>query len=194
MSGNASFNYRMLFDVSAPREDSVLVFQAWDRDLFKKNDYLAEWTIDLHKLLNLVRLSQQPIGVTKKFYEQNPKYFPEGLEIEFEKDDSFWLTIRKDGKPVKLRLDIQIMPISKAKAFPVGTARSEPNMDPYLMPPVGRIQLTMNPLKMMQQLVSPEFLRKIIAWFAITVCCVLAIMMIPMFISSLASQAVVALF
>ena len=58
MSGNASFNYRMLFDVFAPREDSVLVLQAWDRDLFKKNDYLAEWTIDLQKLLDLVRLSQ----------------------------------------------------------------------------------------------------------------------------------------
>jgi hypothetical protein len=57
--------------------------------------------------------------------------------------------MKKDGKDIKLRLDIKILPEQMAKATPVGSARSEPNMDPYLMPPVGRIELTTNPLKML---------------------------------------------
>ena len=36
-----------------------------------------------------------------------------------------------------------------AKSCPVGTARNEPNLDPYLMPPVGRISFTVNPCKML---------------------------------------------
>jgi len=47
MDGCASFNYRLIFDVKAPRKDYLLVIQAWDFDLFKSNDYLEEWTIDL---------------------------------------------------------------------------------------------------------------------------------------------------
>jgi hypothetical protein len=51
MSGNGSFNYRCLIDFDMPRESKVLVLQAWDRDLFKKNEYICEWTIDLSVLI-----------------------------------------------------------------------------------------------------------------------------------------------
>jgi len=81
MNGRASFNYRMLFDVSTPRDDCTLVLQAWDRDLFKSNDFLAEWTIDLKKLLDLVRDSQKQIGITKNFFQSNSSYFSDGLEL-----------------------------------------------------------------------------------------------------------------
>lgn len=111
MNGKASFNYRMLFDVQAPRQDCTLVLQAWDRDLFKKNDYLAEWTLDLSKILNLVRVSQQQVSLDKQFYSQNKvKYFAPSLgELEYESDGSFWLTMMKDNKAVKVRLDIKIV-------------------------------------------------------------------------------------
>ena len=51
MSGNGSFNYRCLIDFDMPRESKVLVLQAWDRDLFKKNEYICEWTLDLSVLI-----------------------------------------------------------------------------------------------------------------------------------------------
>jgi len=49
-TGSGSWNYRMLFDLKAPREDYQLVIQAWDFDIFKKNDYLCEWVLDLKPL------------------------------------------------------------------------------------------------------------------------------------------------
>ena len=58
-NGKASFNYRILFDVKSPRENPLLlVMQAWDFDLFKSNDYLCEWTIDLDEVFKNVRLTQ----------------------------------------------------------------------------------------------------------------------------------------
>lgn len=71
MNGEASFNYRILFDIKAPRKDATLVLQAWDRDLFTKNDYICEWTLNLKKVLELVQLSQQDIHVNKQFYTKN---------------------------------------------------------------------------------------------------------------------------
>lgn len=58
--GAASFNWRVLFNVQAPRKNPLmLVLQAWDFDLFKSNDYLCEWTLDLEEIFKNVRLTQQ---------------------------------------------------------------------------------------------------------------------------------------
>ncbi len=38
----ASFNYRMLFNIKAPRKNYNLSIQTWDRDLFKSNDFIGE--------------------------------------------------------------------------------------------------------------------------------------------------------
>jgi len=62
---------------------------------------------------------------------------------------SFWLTTLDDeDKEVKLCLDVRIMPRSFADQAKVGKAREEPNIEPFLMPPVGRIKFTMDPCKM----------------------------------------------
>jgi hypothetical protein len=37
----------------------------------------------------------------------------------------------------------------QASEVPVGEARNEPNLDPMLPPPIGRIVFTMNPIKML---------------------------------------------
>jgi hypothetical protein len=37
----------------------------------------------------------------------------------------------------------------QALEVPVGEARNEPNLDPMLPPPIGRMKLTMNPFKML---------------------------------------------
>lgn len=58
-NGEASFNYRLLFNVKAPRkkDEYQLVLQAWDFDLFKSNDYICEWVLDLKELVKNVRLT-----------------------------------------------------------------------------------------------------------------------------------------
>ena len=40
--GKASFNYRLLFNVKAPRKNNNMTLQVWDRDLFKSNDFIGE--------------------------------------------------------------------------------------------------------------------------------------------------------
>ena len=151
-SGAASFNYRLKFNVESPRKEPLLlVLQAWDFDLFSQNDYLCEWTLDLDELFKNVRLTQQPVTLNKKYYDNFlKKKLPADFRIEFKDDDTFLLsTPDKDGKPIKLRLDLRIYPIVTAKNMVVGDGRNEPNMSPHLPPPVGRIEFSLNPFKML---------------------------------------------
>lgn len=78
--------------------------------------------------------------LTKNYYNAYLKpQMPPGTHLEFRDDDTFFLGTMKDGKLIKIRLDLRIMPGVQAKATPVGSARTEPNMEPYLPAPVGRI-------------------------------------------------------
>ena len=45
--GSASFNYRILFDLKAPRQNTTLTIQTWDRDLFASNDFIGEIQLPL---------------------------------------------------------------------------------------------------------------------------------------------------
>lgn len=71
MNGCASFNYRILFDLETPRGETKLYLQAFDRDLFTSNEFICEWEVDLKSILNLVRDSEKPIVINKKFYEED---------------------------------------------------------------------------------------------------------------------------
>lgn len=59
-TGEASFNWRLLFDLKAPTQADKyeMVFQAWDFDVFKSNDYICEWVFDLTEVIKNVRLTQ----------------------------------------------------------------------------------------------------------------------------------------
>lgn len=150
-NGKASFNYRILFDVKSPRQNPLLlVMQAWDFDLFKSNDYICEWTIDLDEIFKNVRLTQQQVILSKQYYNAFlKKKMPAGTTLEFREDDSFILTTYKDGKDIKLRIDLRIVPMAMVKQKAVGPGRENPNMEPYLPPPIGRIQFSLNPCKML---------------------------------------------
>ena len=52
------------------------------------------------------------------------------------------------------------MPEWYAELHPVGKGRDEPNMNPYLPPPVGRIKFSLNPFTMLNQLTGPKFRKK----------------------------------
>lgn len=98
MNGKASFNYRLVYNVKAPRKNYLLVVQAWDRDLFSSNDYICEWTLDLTEIFANVRMTQKSTHVNKKFYNSYFKdKLPSDVRLEFEEDDTFWLTTIKDG-------------------------------------------------------------------------------------------------
>lgn len=189
-NGEASFNYRLLFDVKAPRkkDEYQLVLQAWDFDLFKSNDYICEWVLDLKELIKNVRLTQQPAHLTKKYYLMMLKDKLRDVKLEFMEDDSFWLTTQgKDGKPIKVRLDVRVFPGKLAEKQKLGEGRTEPNMEPHLPPPIGRIQFSLNPLTMLAQLVNKEYLNKLYALLCVLICCACLIAMAPMILSNVLS-------
>jgi hypothetical protein len=54
----------------------------------------------------------------------------------------------KVEKTGKVRMQVDIYPKSMAVMNKVGDGRSEPNANPFLPPPIGRISFSLNPLKM----------------------------------------------
>lgn len=108
--------------------------------------------------------------------------------MKYDDPDSFWLVTHKDGKDIKVRLDVKLMPMDKAEQVVVGKARSEPNMEPYLPPPVGRISFSLNPCKMLTQLVAPEFLCRVVSALLCIACIALCVMMLPMLASQFITE------
>ena len=124
--------------------------QAWDFDLFKSNDYICEWTLDLDEIFKNVRLTQQQVTLSKQYYDAFlKKKMPPGTTLKFRDDDSFILTTYKDGKPIELRIDLRVLPKAISDKRKNGEGRENPNMEPYLPPPVGRIEFSLNPFKML---------------------------------------------
>jgi len=150
-SGAASFNYRLHFNVKSPRQNPLmLVLQAWDFDLFKSNDYICEWTIDLDEVFKNVRLTQQQVILSKTYYNAFlKKKMPAGTTLEFTSEDTFKLTTIRDDKKIQISLDLRIMPLEVAKKRPNGLGRENPNIEPFLPPPVGRIAFSLNPFTML---------------------------------------------
>lgn len=104
-----------------------------------------------------------------------------GCVIDFVDDNSFTLTATVDNdKKVKLRLDMRLYPGEDAKANPLGTARNDTNMEPYLSPPVGRISFSLNPFTMLSQLMGPALWNKIKAGLCCACCIALCIVSLPM--------------
>jgi hypothetical protein len=82
---------------------------------------------------------------------------------DIDPDDSAWyhLENRDKNDPTKVTpmgsicYSIQIWPKDKATVMAVGAARSEPNTNPFLPPPVGRLKFSLNPFVMGSELCGP---------------------------------------
>ena len=79
----------------------------------------------------------------------------------------------------RIALSLSLVPKEEYENDPVGKARDEPNKDPCLPPPQGRLSFTLNPLAILKELCSPRVICCIICCL---VCMVLVTAMI--FISS----------
>ena len=126
-------------------------------------------------IINIPKLLDMPISLTSDFYDDLSDKEKETLgEIEFlspEDDEDgikFWVQCYKGRKESGVRgeksgrvmCSLEILPKSLADLDIVGKGRDEPNVNPYLPPPVGRIQFTLNPFKMLNQCVGPKFRKK----------------------------------
>lgn len=127
-----------------------------------------------------------------------------GMDFEFKDDSTFWLPMKSKNDKGELEnngfvlVQIDIVPKDYAEANNVGSAREEPNANPFLPPPIGRLSFSLNPCKMYQQLVGPEMRRKICIYGCCAICCILCLAlflyMIPTIIGTLISNGIANLF
>ena len=76
-----------------------------------------------------------------------------------------------------VRVQIDIVPADYAEKNKIGAAREEPNANPFLPPPIGRLSFSLNPCKMFNQLVGPEMRRKVYCYTCLIGCLVLCVLL-----------------
>ena len=76
-------------------------------------------------------------------------------------------------------MSVELMPTWKAEISKVGEGRNEPNINPYLPPPQGRFEWSLNPFKMLNQLVGPGVRGKVYCACCIVLCVLLVLFLIP---------------
>jgi len=121
-----------------------------------------------------------------------------GEEDEELKEHKFWWPLMRpaesrekgnvwglDGKtPPMLLISVQMVPEQKFEELPCGHGRSEPNENPVLPKPVGRLRFTLNPFAMFYQILGPKLCKKLMAFLGIIICLLLMYYMLPVIFSN----------
>ena len=97
------------------------------------------------------------MSLTQDYYDEflKPEKKMSGLTFDSEDSRKFWVDmVSKDEKGSRvvngrLKISIDVVPKEIAVLNPVGEAQSEPNCNPFLPKPFGRIEFSLNPLKML---------------------------------------------
>jgi hypothetical protein len=191
-TGQGSFNWRMLIPIEFPRNKFDLTLQAFDKDILSKDDFICGARLNLSSILNDVNILDLPIKLSSDYYSSLPveKRFSNVQFAGRDEDEEgvkFWVQMEKNGKKGgRVLISVEVMPQWYADLHPVGKGRGEPNMNPYLPPPVGRIQFTLNPFKMLNQFTGPKFRKKIyktLCWICLIVYLIFLVPYIIYFVS-----------
>ena len=184
-TGMASFNWRMLLPLKLPIQKPVVTLQVYDKDIFSSDDYMCGATIDLKNILDIPKNLDIPLQLNREYYHGLTLDEKKSLgEIEFlsQEDDEdgikFWVQCYKGKKEAagqgeksgRVMCSLEILPKKYAEIDKVGKGRDNPNVNPYLPPPFGRLEFTLNPFKMMNQCVGPKYRRKC---YCYCLCCIL---------------------
>ena len=185
-TGQGSFNWRMVMPIEFPRNKFDITLQAYDCDILSRDDFICGGRLNLAQILNDVNVLDLPIKLSSDYYENLPQEKKVLSNIEFAGIDEdpdgvkFWVQLEKNGKKGgRVLCSLEVVPQWYADLHPVGKGREEPNMNPYLPPPVGRIKFSLNPFTMLNQLTGPKFRKKCYMICCSTICVVYLLFMIP---------------
>ena len=195
-NGCGSFNWRIVFQLDVPSINNRLTLHCYDKDIFSKDDFISGAIIDLYDLINIPKNLDVPISFTKEYVEsvskeEKKKY--KSIEFLTDGDDKeknkFWVQCyQKNEQSGRILCSLEILPLWKAELNKVGKGRKEPNVAPYLPPPVGRFQWSLNPFKMLNQCVGPRFRKKLYCAVCIICFVIYLIFLIPYMIYHLSGQ------
>eukprot|EP01017_Pseudomicrothorax_dubius_P045811 TRINITY_DN7982_c0_g1_i1.p1 TRINITY_DN7982_c0_g1~~TRINITY_DN7982_c0_g1_i1.p1 ORF type:complete len:406 (+),score=138.25 TRINITY_DN7982_c0_g1_i1:307-1524(+) len=176
-NGKGSFNWRMVFPVKLPMKSNTISFKIWDKDLIAKDDFISEISLDISKEAETAYNHEIAIP----FHDPKKK-----------NEEKFWLKCKGTDEKGQLTdrgeilVSMELIPKSAADLSKVGQGRSEPNQNPFLPPPIGRLKLSLNPLNMWEQLIGPVARRQVY--------CVLYLICCGVFLYLMGPQIMVALF
>ena len=132
-------------DYSTKKENKLLTINAKDFDVFSANDMIGSTTLNLTDAVNCCVKIKKRVRLDAAYVEE----IMDEADLEYHDQDSFWLPLYKDGEDAgAVRIQIELLPQDKADIQPVGEGRSEPNHSPFLPPPTGRLQWSLNPFTM----------------------------------------------
>ena len=185
-TGQGSFNWRMVMPIEFPRKKFDLTLHAYDCDILSRDDFICGGRLNLAQILNDVNVLDLPLKLSSDYYQNLPQEKKVLSNIEFAGKDEdpdgvkFWVQLEKNGKKGgRVLCSIEVVPQWYADLHPVGKGREEPNMNPYLPPPVGRIRFSLNPFTMLNQLTGPKFRKKCYMICCSAICIVYLIFMVP---------------
>ena len=185
-TGQGSFNWRMKIPVQFPRDKFDLTLQTFDNDILSRDDYICGARLNLSTILNDVNVLDLPLKFSSEYYKNLPPEKKVMSNIEFVGSDEdeeglkFWVQMEKDGeKGGRVLCSLEIVPEWYAELYPVGKGREEPNQNPYLPPPFGRVKFTLNPITCLNQYTGPKFRKKCYKHVCIACCLIYLILLIP---------------
>ena len=195
-TGCASFNWRIVLQLDVPRVNNKLTLHCYDKDIFSKDDYISGAIIDLSYLIKIPQNLDVSIALSKEYVESVSSQERKNYDsIEFltdgeDKDkNKFWVQCYQNNeKSGRILCSLEILPMWKAELNKVGIGRKEPNVSPYLPPPFGRFQWSLNPFKMLNQCVGPRFRKKLYCGICLVCCIIYLIFMIPYMIYHFGGQ------
>mmetsp|Transcript_30295 Transcript_30295/g.46326 ORF Transcript_30295/g.46326 Transcript_30295/m.46326 type:complete len:163 (+) Transcript_30295:4312-4800(+) len=160
---------------------------------------LGEAAIDMKDILSDCSLIKKPLCLNKSYFENVMKKNNPNLKMKFDSsnDNHFWLPLNQKNKEGKIeknglvKVQVDVLPFDQATKNPVGKARDNPNHSPTLPQPEGRVELSMNPIKMLNQMIGPEVRRKIYIGLCIAVCVALCLAILPNILGTLVAKMLV---
>ena len=115
-TGDAEFNWRMIWEVFLPEKVPRLFIQVWDQDIIGADDAIGEAELNLKSMY-------------EKVLKKNVK----------QKQERMWVPCTHPnfkGVQARVCMTIEVLNMQEAILFPAGRARDAPNENPHLENPV----------------------------------------------------------
>lgn len=179
--GKGNFNWRMKWPLSLPPKKGQtwprLRFQIWDKDFFSPNDSICETVISIKGLckqaLKAKDRTKIMIGGKEKIWLENLRHPNE------------------PGTQGRMEVSVELLPEHIAHQLPAGFGRGDPNQNPFLPPPEGRISLSLlHPLDACRDLLGDRLFFKLCCGLLICTILGIAVSATPMIVSNVFSRAI----
>ena len=175
--GFGSFNWRMVFplelDSYTEPGNYQLSFHLYDKDLLTSDDYIASVDINVWKAVRGCVIDGR-IYELKDESIRNPKIV---LKCTPRRADQ--------GKEPTLTISVACVTARESQQVPVGEGQDDPNQNPFLPPPTGRFQVSMNPFTLLTSLVGRDQRQKACCCCISCCICLLILIFVPLTLSNL---------